>query len=123
MDGLIIKKNWLNKILSLEKNIELRGQRTKKIGHRIYLLSNGFVYGTAVICDCLKLNKNTYEYYRHRNKVGIGHKVDMDYDYITTTYPNVYAWFLKDVRTIEPKPYKHPHGAVIWVKNVEFEEI
>lgn len=123
MDGLIIKKYWLNKILSYEKNIELRGQRTKKIGHRIYLLSNGFVYGTAIISDCLELDEYTYESYRNWRNLGGGHRVGWDYNYAKTIYPHLYAWFLKDVQTIEPKPYKHPHGAVIWIKNVEFEEI
>lgn len=113
MDGLIIKKRWLDKILSHEKTIELRGRKTKKKGQRIYLLSSGSVYGTAVICDCFELSEQTYEYYRVR------HKVYFSYNYIKTIYPNVYAWFLTDVQTIEPKQYKHPKGAVIWVKNVE----
>lgn len=113
MDGLIIKKRWLDKILSYEKNIEIRGQKTKKKGQRIYLLSNGIVWGTAVICDCFELSKQTYEYYRVRHKVG------WSYDDIKMIYPNVYAWFLTDVQRIEPKYYKHPRGAVIWVKDVK----
>lgn len=118
MDGLVIKKYWLNKILSGTKDIEIRGQRTKKIGQRIYLLSDSFVYGTAVICDCIKLNKFRYEYYQYRGSKGIGHQINMDYNHISFIYPNVYAWFLTDIQRIQEKRYKHPRGAVIWVKDV-----
>lgn len=118
MDGLVIKKYWLEKILSGEKGIEIRGQRTNKVGQRIYLLSDGFIYGTAVICNCFPLCKTTYEYYRNRNGLGGGHEIEFNYKRITLIYPNVYAWVLTDVQRIEEKRYKHPRGAVIWVKDV-----
>ena len=41
MDGLIVKKRWLNLILSGKKTIEIRGSNTKKIGQPIYLLESG----------------------------------------------------------------------------------
>ena len=39
----------------------------------------------------------------------------LDLEYVT--YPKIYAWVLKDVKKhAVPKPYKHPHGAITWVK-------
>lgn len=51
MDGLIVKKRWLNLILSGKKTIEIRGSNTKKIGQPIYLLESGtnLVKGTCII--------------------------------------------------------------------------
>ena len=40
MDGLIIKKKWLDLIVSGEKTIEIRGSDTKKIDQKIYLLES-----------------------------------------------------------------------------------
>ena len=38
-------------------------------------------------------------------------------DLADVTYPKIYAWVLKDVKKhAVPKPYKHPHGAITWVK-------
>ena len=45
-------------------------------------------------------------------------KVLMEYYNIKMFYPKVYAWFLKDVQRIKEKRYRHPKGAVIWVKDV-----
>lgn len=47
MDGLIIKEKWIEKILSGQKTMEIRGSQTKKIGDSIYLLFRNirvFVY-------------------------------------------------------------------------------
>lgn len=41
MDGLIIKKKWLDLILSGKKTLEIRGCSTKKTGVPIYLLESG----------------------------------------------------------------------------------
>lgn len=40
MDGLIIKKQWLDLILSGEKTLEIRGHDTKKLNEPIYLLES-----------------------------------------------------------------------------------
>lgn len=51
MDGLIIKKKWLDLILSGKKTLEIRGCSTKKTGVPIYLLESGSrrVRGTCII--------------------------------------------------------------------------
>ena len=41
MDGLIIKRQWLDLILSGKKTLEIRGSDTKKVGEAIYLLESG----------------------------------------------------------------------------------
>lgn len=41
MDGLIIKKKWLDLILSGKKTLEIRGHDTHKLGETIYLLESG----------------------------------------------------------------------------------
>lgn len=41
MDGLIIKKKWLDLIVNDKKTIEIRGSDTKKQGEKIYLLESG----------------------------------------------------------------------------------
>lgn len=40
MDGLIIKKKWLDLIVSGKKTIEIRGSNTKKQNETIYLLES-----------------------------------------------------------------------------------
>lgn len=40
MDGLIIKKKWLDLILSGKKTLEIRSSSTKKTGIPIYLLES-----------------------------------------------------------------------------------
>ena len=44
MDGLIIKKEWLDLILSGKKTLEIRGCDTKKIEQKIYLLGYDSFY-------------------------------------------------------------------------------
>ena len=47
------------------------------------------------------------------------HCVDISYNDLKRRYPNPYAWVLKDVQPLDKEMYyKHPKGAVIWVKNV-----
>lgn len=41
MDGLIIKKKWLDLIVSGIKTIEIRGSNTQKQNETIYLLESG----------------------------------------------------------------------------------
>lgn len=38
MDGMIIKKKWLDLIVSGKKTVEIRGSNTKKQNETIYLL-------------------------------------------------------------------------------------
>ena len=51
MNGLIIKKKWLDLIVSGKKTLEIRGSNTKNQNETIYLLESGThrVVATAVI--------------------------------------------------------------------------
>lgn len=109
MKGLIIKEKWLNKIFSSKKTWEIRSSNTKIRG-KIYLIQSGtkHIYGE---CDIIGVKKLTLEDYqsnidKHCIKQGIEQ----------LPYKNTYAWIISNVKRYEnPKPYKHPIGAVIWV--------
>lgn len=109
MKGLIIKEKWLNKIFSGKKTWEIRGSNTKIRG-KIYLIQSGtkHIYGE---CDIIAVKKLTLEDYqinidKHCIKQGIEQ----------LPYKNTYTWIISNVKRYEnPKPYKHPIGAVIWV--------
>ncbi|MEK3787581.1 ASCH domain-containing protein [Paenibacillus sp. FSL K6-1230] len=107
MQGLIIKPQWADMILSGAKTWEIRGSRTTKRG-RIGIIKSGsgMVYGEVELEDCLPL---TYEAW-HNNMPK--HQVP----YQNINYKTPYAWVLTNARLYdEPIPYKHPQGAVIWV--------
>ena len=112
MDGLIIKDKWIELILSGLKSWEIRGSRTNKRG-TIYLIKSGSsrIMGQVDIVDCIELTKEKYE--KNKEK----HCIEAGYESLPYSVP--YAWVLKNyVRYEKPIPYKHPQGAVIWVKGL-----
>ena len=110
MDCLIIKKKFLNRIFENSKTWEIRGSKTKKLG-KIGLIESGSgeIKGVTNIIGCVgPLNKE--ELIKNQDK----HQVE-DLDNIS--YKKVYAWILKNSSRYEkPVKYKHPQGAIIWVK-------
>ena len=115
MDGLIIKEKWLRLILSGLKSWEIRGSRTKKRG-TIYLIQSGssHIMGQVDIVDCIELTKERYE--KNRGK----HCIEAGWESLPYSAP--YAWVLENcVQYQKPIPYKHPQGAVIWVKGIARE--
>ena len=105
MDGLIIKHKWLDLILKGQKTIEVRGCDTKKQGEMIYLLESrtSKVVGTCKITATYPISCSDWSEEREK------HCVDIPY-----------AWVLEDVKPLDKEMYyKHPKGAVIWVKNVD----
>lgn len=117
MDGLIIKRKWLDKILSGEKTLEIRGSRTKKTGGQIYLLESKTrkVKGKCQISECILIeNEEMWEKLKPHHCVGISYRELLE------IYKNPYAWVIKDVEVIPDNLYyEHPKGAVIWVKQVK----
>lgn len=116
MDGLIIKKKWLDLIISGKKTIEIRGSNTKKQGEKIYLLESktNKVKATCVISATYPISCSDWSEERKK------HCIDISYADLKKRYKNPYAWVLKDIQPIEDTWYcKHPKGAVIWIKNVE----
>lgn len=110
MDCLIIKKENLNQIFDNHKIWEIRGAFTKKRG-KIGLIESGSgkVMGTCNLVECYgPLDKK--ELLKNKQK----HKV---FDVNSISYKKIYAWVIKDPkRYLHPKSYKHPQGAIIWVK-------
>lgn len=116
MDGLIIKKQWLDLIISGKKILEIRGCDTKKIGEKIYLLESGThrVRGTCKIISTYPMSCS--DWHTEHNK----HCVDISYSELKKIYKNPTAWILIDIEPIEDIwYYEHPKGAVIWVKDVQ----
>lgn len=112
MYGLIIKKKWLDKILSGEKTLEIRGSKTAHIGERIALIESGSsqIKGFCVIRSVIALTEEKWETERDR------HCVELSFEDLLKRYKTAYAWELTDVIACkQPVPYKHPQGAVIWV--------
>jgi hypothetical protein len=112
--GLIIKKQWLTKILAGTKTWELRGRNTTIRG-KIALIQagSGKIFGTCELVDALwplsmgdlKANVDKHQVLRE------------DLMNVTKRYKNVYAWVLRNAERLkEPVSYEHPKGAVVWVR-------
>jgi hypothetical protein len=106
--GLLIKEYWLDKILAGTKTWEIRSRATARRGPIALIQSkSGQVVGTCEVVDVVgpltaaELNRN------HRRA---GFRTDR-------LHGPTYAWVLRGARRL-PKPvrYRHPQGAVIWVK-------
>lgn len=107
--ALIVRKPWIDLILSGDKCWEMRSKPTKIRG-RIGLIEQG----TGLIigeCDLdhsqiLPLDKLELEAYRCFHQV----------DDLSLLDKWRFPWELKNVKRYEqPIPYQHPKGAVIWV--------
>ena len=106
--GLIIKKEWLDKIFDEGKIWEMRSSKTSIRG-RIALIESGsgLIMGEVDLVDC---SDKPIARYQSQFKF---HKVE-DTDLLKKWK---YAWILHSPkRYAEPIPYTHPKGAVIWVK-------
>ena len=119
MDALLIRSPFIDMILDRKKNQkrktwEIRGSRTKKCG-RIGLIQSGS--GTIIGVANLKgfegpLTRN--KFVANASKMGVK-KSDLaaGLPYSSRTF----AWVLSGAKRLRvPVRYKHPSGAVIWVK-------
>ena len=109
MRALIIKKEWLDLIFQGVKTWEIRGSNTR-IREKIELIQSGsgLVVGTCEIIDSIKLSIDDFKNNVNKHYNGI------DGDLLP--YKNTHAWVLRNVkRYVDPRPYKHPNGAIIWV--------
>lgn len=106
---LVIKKKWLDLILSGEKTVEIRGCNCKHRGI-IGLIESGSgkIVGIANLTASAYLNRENWE------KLYSSHKVPLSYDKLP--YKKPHGWSISNARRIDPIPYSHPQGAVIWVK-------
>ena len=105
--GLIIKKEWLDKIFDEGKVWEMRTTRTKNIG-LIHLIESGtgMVVGEVEITGCFEISEE-----EKISKVEKHHVSDPS---LLTKWK--FAWQLKNAKKYKkPIPYNHKVGAVIWV--------
>lgn len=119
MYGLIIKKKWLDLIISGKKILEIRGSDTSHQGEKIYLLESGShkVRGTCVIDSSYPLSCS--DWCEETDK----HCVNLSYKELLKVYKNPHAWVLKDVQPIdEAVQYEYKKGSVIWIKDVKISK-
>lgn len=109
MDCLIIKKEFLDKIFSGHKTWEIRGSKTHKRG-KIGLIQSGSgtIVGECELIGCS--DELTIEHF-------LANKDKHQSSNNSLSYKKTYAWILKNAKKYEkPIKYKHPLGAIIWVK-------
>lgn len=110
--GLLVRSPWADFIVDSNKTWELRGSRTNIRGKIDIILSgSGCIIGTADLVDCIgPLTRDDLCDNVKKHRVGYTSIDDITYD-------KVYAWVLENAKRFDkPVPYKHPSGAVIWVK-------
>ena len=106
--ALIIKQPWIDYILEGKKTWEIRGRKTNIRGQIELIQSgSGLVVGSCNIVDCKEITLE--EYSNNINKHSIT-------DTTILPYKRTYAWIISDaIKYKEPRKYKHPQGAIIWV--------
>lgn len=107
--GLLIKKEPVDRILAGTKTWEIRGKATAKRGPVALIESgSGKVVGVCEVVDVIG-PLSLAELRRNTRKAGF--RAD------SLDYKRTYAWVLRRARRLrKPIPYRHPPGAVIWVK-------
>ena len=108
--ALVVKKQWLDKILSGEKDWEIRSSNTSRRGwiHFAESGAGGRLLGRAQLVDCFELTKTEFTTQK------IHHCVPRSSE---MPYKRMYAWVLEKAQRF-PKLFRFTHakGAVIWVK-------
>lgn len=111
--ALIVREPWASMIVFGTKRWEIRGTATTIRGPiAIAARGTGTIVGVCRIVDVrgpLSLDE-----YADSWKLRGG---DAKADQPLLPYARTYAWVLADPRAVSPEvPYRHPSGAVIWVK-------
>ncbi len=112
--ALIVDEPWISKILSGEKTWEMRSRSTSIRG-RIALIrkGSGLIVGAVDIVEVLDFNQNrdVLAMYKEEHCIDYANK---DHEFLQKYDV---AWVLANAEEYtDPIPYKHPQGAVIWVK-------
>jgi len=110
MRGLLVKKPYIDLILSGKKKWEVR-RRNTRIRGRIALVWNNKVWGTVEIVD---VRAFPVDVMAERNEHGVSADEIRRYGKGKAT---LYAWILENPRPINPPvPVNVPRGAQVWVK-------
>jgi len=106
--ALIVAEPWIDLILDGKKILEMRSKNTNIRG-RIGLIrkGSGQIEGEVCLTDSVKVNNP--EIFSEGNCIDYGLNPELKkYNY---------AWSLRNQKRYAiPIPYKHPKGAVVWVK-------
>ena len=112
MRALIIRSPHIEKILDGRKIWEIRGSRTD-VREQVGLVrsGSGTIIGVCDVVDCIPILTDE-QFRRNARKAGSKpSEVSLGY------YKNTFAWVLANPQYLKaPVPYKHPTGAIIWVK-------
>ena len=108
--ALIVRKIWLDKIFDEGKVFEMRTTKTSVRG-KIGLIESGsgLIVGECNIYDCAQnpISKKGAYVLKEFHQI----------EDLSLLEKWKYAWLIKDAKRYDkPIPYKHPQGAVIWVK-------
>ena len=105
--GLIIRKEWLDKILNNGKHWEMRSTHTKQRGVvKLIEAGSGLIVGECMIAGSHEVTDDLAKQNFSANQ----------FDDLILLKKWRYAWRLCNVKKYkQPVPYKHPKGAVIWV--------
>lgn len=116
MDGLIIKKRWLDLILSGVKRAEIRGHiphSHKGVEIALIESGSGMIKGTTTIHSVTRCWQDGWF-----EKTQKFHQIPIE-EINMVKYKKIYAWWMtKPTVFVKPIPYIHKKGAVIWVKDV-----
>ncbi len=111
--ALLIQTPYIEQVLSRRKTWEIRGYAAKIRGPIALIQSgSGQIVGTCKIIDALGPLTRA-EFVKNAGKIGLRRgDIGRSLPYLRT-----YAWVLKDARRFRtPIPYKHPYGAIGWVR-------
>lgn len=108
--ALIIKKEWLDLILTGKKIFEVRGSNTNIRG-KIGLIESGsgLIIGECDLVNSIVIDNNNIEYVLDKSCIN-------NSEIINNMYKHPHAWELNNsIRYNQPLKYKHPKGAIIWI--------
>jgi hypothetical protein len=111
--GLLIQSPHIERVLAGSKTWEIRGYPTKIRGPIALIRSaSGLIVGTCKVVET-KGPLTRAEFLRNLRRVGLT-PAEVDG---ALPYPKTYAWVLRDAKRLRsPLPYRHPHGAIGWVR-------
>lgn len=108
--GLIIDYPWVDYILDGVKCWEMRTSKTQRRGDiALIAKGTGTIVGVAKLVDCID-SLPIEELVENRSK----HMVDYAANPELVKWDT--PWVLENIERVEPLPYNHRSGAVIWVR-------
>ena len=116
MLALIIREPWIGMILDGLKIWEIRSRNTNVRG-RIGLIRSrsGLILGRANLIDSVPVSKRLL--LDNLDKHGMSREEVLQLFKPGSNYSRPYAWVLSEQKRLSrPRRYKHPSGAVIWVR-------